>query len=168
MQCAAYDSIPRLPGNVGIINNHIFGDFILDADVLPVKDSLGLAELCLFLGYKGPEKYYFVQLANLSDSATHGIFLVNNNLKTRLTGEEEKTVPWKDGKWTKVRLIRDIIRRSIVVYVDNMTVPLMLVTDYELVMGSVGLGTYSGSARFDNIKIWSPTVLTDEELEQMK
>ncbi len=168
LQCAALDSSPQRPGNIGIIDNRIFGDFILETDVLPLKDSLGFAEICLFLGYMGPDKYYYVQLANTSDSATNGIFLVKNGYNTRITGEEERIFSWKEGKWTKVRLVRDIIRRTISVYVDNMTTPFMVAKDWELVMGSVGLGSYRNSSRFDNIKIWSPTVLTEEELERMK
>ncbi|HEX2394754.1 MAG TPA: hypothetical protein VHI78_05370 [Bacteroidales bacterium] len=168
LQCAAADSISEIPANVGVLINRIFGDFILEADVLPLKDSSGVAEICLFLGYRNLSKFYFVQLANIADSATNGIFLVKNGFKARLTGEEEKTASWNQAKWHKIRLVRDIIKRTIIVYLDNMIVPQMLIKDYELIMGSVGFGTNAGSARFDNIKIWAPTVLTEDELKEME
>jgi len=162
-QCSAADSVSFLPANIAVIQNKIFGDFILEVDVMPLKDSLGTAEICLFLGLRDLSKYYYVQLANLADSAMNGIFLVRKNIPVRLTGEEERTAIWKQNKWHKVRLVRDIVRRTIVVYLDNMTVPHMLIKDYELIMGSVGLGSVAGSARFDNVKIWAPTVMTEEE-----
>lgn len=167
LQCSKADFTGMLPANKAVLVNRIFGDFILEADVMPLKDSLGRAEVCLFLGVRDTSKYYYVQLANLSDSITHGIFLVKNSLRTRLTEDDHKTVNWKQNQWSKVRLVRDIVRRTITVYVDNMTEPFMLVRDYELVMGSVGLGTQTGSARFDNIKIWAPTVLTEKQLSEM-
>lgn len=166
LQCSPADSAADLPANIAVINNKIFGDFILEADVMPVADSLGISEVCLFLGLKDLSRYYYVQLANISDSAMSGIFLVKNNYRTRLTGDEEKTVAWNHNKWHKVRLIRNIVKRTIVIYLDNMVVPYILIKDYELVMGSVGLGSFIGSARFDNIKIWAPTVLTEEESMQ--
>lgn len=168
LQCAAADSFGEIPANIGKLSNRIFGDFILEADIFPLKDSSGVAEICLFLGYRNLSKFYFVQLANIADSVTNGIFLVKNGIKARLTGEDEKTASWNPGKWHKIRLVRDIIKRTIIVYLDNMAVPQMLIKDYELIMGSVGFGTNAGSARFDNIKIWAPTVLTEEELKEME
>jgi hypothetical protein len=71
-------------------------------------------------------------------------------------------VNWKVNKWQKLRLERNIVRRSILVFVDDMLHPVLQVKDYELVMGQVGLGSVSTPARFDNIKIWAPTVIPNE------
>jgi hypothetical protein len=111
---------------------------------------------------KDLSKYYYVQIANICDSAHHGIYLVRKSVPSRLTGLSEKTVNWKTNKWQKLRLERNIVKRSILVFVDDMLQPVLQVKDYELVMGQVGLGSFSTPARFDNIKIWAPTVITNE------
>lgn len=167
LQCAAAEAFSLSPGNVAVLNNRIFGDFIFEADVMPLKDSIGVSEICLYLGIRDLNSFYYVHLADFSDSLSNGIFLVKNSITRKLTNEMAKISSWNPDKWQKVRLVRDIIKRTIAIYLDNMTVPHMLIRDYELVMGFVGIGTLKGSARFDNIKIWAPTVLTEKELNEM-
>jgi hypothetical protein len=168
LQCAGADSTSDLPVSIGIIEDRIFGDFILETEVLPLKDSMGLAGICLILGYRNPLKYYYIQLSSFSDSTANGIFLVNKNVKTKLTDQNKRSDIWNPNKWHKVRLVRDIVKRTIIVYLDNMTNPCMLIKDYELIMGSVGFGTIAGTARFDNVNIWAPTVMTGAELKEME
>ncbi len=161
LQCNATAGHSGLPANIAILNNRVFGDFILEADVMPGKDTSGLSEVCLFLGIRDLTRYYYVQLSNRSDSLSHGIYLVKNSVRLRLSGDSLPPVRWKNDSWHKIRLERDIVKRTIVVYVDNMTQPVLRIKDYELIMGSVGLGTFSTSGRFDNIKIWAPTVISE-------
>lgn len=151
-----------LPGNMAIINDRVFGDFILEADVMPETDTGGQGEVCLFLGVKDRNQFYCVQLANSCDSSHHGIFLVKNAHSRKLTPADGQPVIWKTDKWFKVRLERDIVRRTILVYSGDMKHPLLQVKDYELVMGSVGFGSITGAGRIDNIRIWAPTVISNE------
>lgn len=141
-----------------ILNNKIFGDFILEADVMAVADSTGNAEVGMFLGYKDSTRFYYIQLADRCDSMNHGIFLMKNGVLNRLTVCAKPSVTMQDKKWHKIRLERDIVRRTIRVFLDKATEPVLSVKDYEIVMGSVGFGIMSGSVRIDNIKIWSQTV----------
>ncbi len=141
-----------------ILNNKIFGDFILEADIMTVADSSGIAEVGLFLGYKDSTRFYYIQLANRCDSINHGIFLMKNGVMNRLTECAYPSVHIQDKKWHKIRLERDIVRRTIRVFLDKASEPVLSVKDYEIVMGSVGFGNMSGSIRVDNIKIWSQTV----------
>jgi hypothetical protein len=129
---------------------------------MPVIDTNGFGEICLFLGMKDNSKFYYVQLTNKCDSAHHGVFLVKNLEPERLTTTSAKGITWKAKKWHKVRLERNIVRRSITVFVDDMTTPVFHVKDYELVMGMVGVGSFSSPCRFDNISIWSQTVIVNE------
>lgn len=161
LQCAQADSMPLLPANIAVISNKIFGDFILEIDVTPGAVSNGVSEVCLFLGMRDLTRYYYVQLSSRSDSITNGIFLVKNSITTRLTDDNVQPVVWMNKKWHKIRLERNIVRRTIRVFVDEMTSPLLEIKDYELVMGFVGIGSFASPAKFDNIKIWAPTVISD-------
>jgi hypothetical protein len=151
-----------LPQNLAVLNNRIFGDFILEANVMPVYDSTGSGELCLFLGLKDLTRYYCVQLADKCDSVHHGIFVMKNSVITKLTQAGETPVKWKQNAWQKVRLERNIVQRTIRVYLDDMNKPVLLTKDYELVMGYIGFGSWNCQVRFDNIRIWAPTVIPEE------
>jgi hypothetical protein len=161
LQCVQADSMTLFPANIAVINNKIFGDFILEIDVTPGADSNGLSEVCLFLGMRDLTRYYYVQLASRSDSSTNGIFLVKNSITSKLTDEMVQPIVWMNKKWHKIRLERNIVRRTIRVFVDEMTTPLLETKDYELVMGSVGIGSFVSPGSFDNIKIWAPTVISE-------
>lgn len=165
LQCTgSSDSLtkPGLPSVTALLNNKVFGDFILEADVMPVIDSNGFGEICLFLGFKDDSKFYYVQLANKSDSNRHGIFVVKNSVPKKLTETFPETITWKEKKWHHVRLERDIVKRTITVFLDDMTHPVFHVKDYELVMGLVGVGSFGSPCRFDNLQVWSQTVITEE------
>jgi hypothetical protein len=151
-----------VPYNLAVLNNRIFGDFILEVDVMPLPDTGGFSEICLFIGLKNREQYYCIQLANRCDSIHHGIFLLKNGTLKRLTSLDATPVQWKPGHWQTVRVQRDIVRRTILVYLGDNRQPVLQVKDFELVMGSLGFGSFSGAGQFDNIMIWAPTVIRDE------
>jgi hypothetical protein len=167
LQCKGADSAKPFPSNMAILNDRVLGDFIMEADIMPDEDSTGSREACVFLGFRNSSQYYLVQLADHSDSASHGIFLMKNSLLKKLS-DSAKAITWAQNKWSKIRLERNITRRTIKVFVDDMTTPFMQVTDYELVMGSVGIGSFTGPVSFDNIRIWAPTYITDAELKSME
>lgn len=153
---------PLFPQNMAVLNKRIFGDFILEADVMPQVDTLGFGEICLFLGIKDQSRYYCIQLASRCDSLTHGIYVVKDSTLKKLTPSDAMPVVWKEDKWHKVRLVRDIVTRTILIYVGDMEKPLLQTKDYGLVMGSVGFGSFSGAGQIDNIRIWAPTVIREE------
>ena len=153
---------PLFPQNMAVLNNRIFGDFILEADVMPQVDTLGFGEICLFLGIKDQSRYYYIQLASRCDSLTHGIYVVKDSTLKKLTPSDALPVVWKENKWQKVRLVRDIVTRTILIYVGDMEKPLLQTKDYGLVMGSIGFGSFSGAGQIDNVRIWAPTVIREE------
>jgi hypothetical protein len=156
-------SVPS-PNTIGILNNHIFGDFILEADIMPIVNDSGQYEICFLLGIKDSLKYYYVQLAGDENVLKNGIYLVKNAAGKELVSKELSAISRKGDSWRKIRIERNIVKRTIRVFVDNMTNPEMEVKDYELVMGYIGFGSYNCSCRIDNIRIWSQTVIPDETL----
>jgi hypothetical protein len=156
------DGIPSPPQNLAVLKNHVFGDFILEADIMPYADLTGFKEACLFLGLKDTTKYYYIHLPADIDSIRPAIYVFKNGSVKRLTEIDIPSLAWKEDKWHKVRIERNIVSRTIRVFVDNMSIPVMYIKDYELVMGSIGFGSAKCGARFDNISIWAPTVIHEE------
>jgi hypothetical protein len=149
-------------GNIAVLNKMIFGDFILEADVMPSADSGGFMEVCFVLALRDQNHYYYIQVANRSDSNNHGIFVVKNSNAGKLTPDHQQPVNWVENKWYKIRIERNIVERTIEVFVNNLTKPVLQTKDFEFVMGYIGFGSCSNICRFDNIKIWAPTALLQD------
>jgi hypothetical protein len=151
----------RLPSNRCILKNSIYGDFTLEVDVNPnaVQSS---SEICLFLGLKDSTRYYFVLLSTSPANDRQGIYLVKNSVFTKLPERISSARALIPNTWQKIRVERNITRRTIRVYSGDMSAPLLEIQNYELVMGRIGFGSLNSAAAFDNLSVWAPTVIPEE------
>ena len=157
-------SVPQtlyLPPNKAILKNRIYGDFLLEADVLPGDNEVTSGEFCLFLGMKDSTKYYFILLSTDPGNEIQGIYLVKNSNCTKLSLKTSSARPLVLNAWQKIRVERNIVKRTIRVFAGDMEKPLLEVKDYELVMGSLGFGSLNSQACFDNLSIWAPTMIEE-------
>jgi len=150
-----------IPANRAILSKQIFGDFILDAEVMPLADSGFLPEFCIFLGMKDAERSYMILLSAASGADLQGIFLVKDGVVTKLPAAISSN-GFKSNTWQKIRVERNIVKRTIRVFVNDLNHPVFHSKDYELVMGKIGFGSMNSAVCFDNIVIWAPTVIPEE------
>jgi hypothetical protein len=150
------------PGIMGIIYRNILGEFILEADLMLTGLEKEVRDLCIFFSVKDSSRYYYIHLASQSNDSTHGIFLVKNAPRRRISDWQTEGISWGNQKWHKVRVARNIVNRSVTVYFDNMKNPVMTSRDPELVMGYLGFGSFDNACCIDNIKIWAPTSIPEE------
>jgi hypothetical protein len=150
-----------LPPNKAILKDRIFGDFILEADVLPGDNEVTTGEFCLFLGMKDSTKYYFILLSTDPGNEIQGIYLVKNSICTKLPLKTYSSRPLVLNAWQKIRVERNIVKRTIRVFAGDMEKPLLEVKDYELVMGSLGFGSLNSQACIDNLSVWAPTMIEE-------
>ena len=94
-----------------------------------------------------------------------GIYLVKNSVCTKLPERISTAHALVPNAWQKVRIERDITRRTIRVFAGEMSEPMLEIQNYELVMGRIGFGSMNGSAAFDNISVWAPTVIPEDSEE---
>ncbi len=163
-QNAVPDSqVTSLPPNRCILKNSIFGDFILEMDVNPglLRKS---ADMCFFLGLKDSTRYYFILLSTNPADDQQGIYLVKNSVASKLPERISTARALIPNAWQKIRVERNITRRTIRVFAGDMSEPLLEIQNYELVMGRIGFGSLRGSAAFDNFSVWAPTVIPEDEL----
>jgi hypothetical protein len=159
-----YDPGFLSPGIIGIIHGHMLGEFILEADLMmtgPEKDD---RDLCIFFSVKDSSHYYYIQFASQANDSAHGIFLVKNAPRCRVSNWQSAGIIWGNQKWHRVRVVRNIVNRSVTVYFDNMKNPVMTSKDPELVMGYLGFGSFNDAGYIDNIKIWAPTSIPEEAI----
>lgn len=161
LQCKPAANGRALPAYAAVLSNKVFGDFILEAGIKFEPDSSGNRDFCLILGMKDTTRYYCVILSGGIDSSLHGAYLVKDSQISRLDGLVVKPLDLPANKWHNIRLERNILQRTIVVFVNDMKQPVMRIKDYELVMGMVGLGSFSGGVQCDNLSIWAPTMIVE-------
>jgi hypothetical protein len=150
-----------LPPYRCILKNSIYGDFILEADVNPNANQ-SASDICFFLGLKDSTRYYFVLLSSIAGNDMQGIYLVKNSVRTKLPERISSARALIPDAWQKIRIERNITRRTIRVYAGDMSAPILEIQNYELVMGRIGFGSLNGSAAFDNLSVWAPTVIPEE------
>ncbi len=149
------------PGIIAIVDDRIWGDFILEANVMQTGQEPAKRSMCILFSIKDSAKYYYVDLSSGSDENSNGIFLVNNKPVVKIGTDSIPGINWGNNKWHKVRIERNIVTRNVKVFFDNMEQPFMESTDWNLVMGYVGFGSFSDKGRIDNIKIWSQTSIPE-------
>ncbi|MBN2761636.1 MAG: hypothetical protein JXR41_00995 [Bacteroidales bacterium] len=152
----------RSPMILGIMSQHIFGDFILEADLMQTGREYERRDMCIFFSVRDSSHYYYIHLASQSSDSSHGIFLVKNGPRYKVSDWQTEGMSWGNEKWHKVRVERNIVTRMVSVYVDDMKKPVMTTRNPELVMGYLGFGSFDDSGRIDNIKIWGPTSIPEE------
>lgn len=160
MKQSQYKPVVRSPVNIALIADRMFGDFVLEADLIQTGKEYGHRDMCLFFGFQSPTNFYYTHIATAADNNAHNIFVVNNAPRTNIAKETTKGVNWGLGVWHKVRLERNVAAGSIKVYFDDMTKPIMTTEDKTFGAGQIGFGSFDDTGMVDNIRIWSPSVET--------
>lgn len=153
--------VAALPSNRCILKNSIYGDFILEVDVNPDGGQIA-SDICFFLGLKDSTRYYFILLSTSPGNDMQGIYLVKNSVRTKLPERISTARALIPNTWQKIRVERNITRRTIRVFAGEMSEPMLEIQNYELVMGKIGFGSMNGGAAFDNLSVWAPTVIPED------
>jgi len=147
----------RSPVNLALIADRVFGDFVLEVDLIQTGREYGHRDMCLFYGVQDASHFYYTHIATKADPNAHNIFLVNDAPRRNIAQKTTEGVNWGLGVWHKVRLERRIAEGTIKVYFDDLTTPLMVTEDKTFGAGWIGFGSFDDTGKVDNIRIWSPT-----------
>ena len=159
-----YKARVRAPFNIALLKNHVFGDFVLEANLAQSGREYGHRDLCLFFGAKDATNFYYVHIASVADQNANNIFLVNDAPRTNIATKTTKGTDWgATNSWHKVRIERSITEGKIRVFFDDMSTPIMEATDTHFDYGRIGFGSFDDTGRFDNIRIWGPDLYTQPE-----
>lgn len=140
--------------SLGVINNLILGEFIMNFEFLPK--------------YKGSNDFYFIGPVKSPDNMYSFRFTGDSVQFTYLlNGEsmatEKKAFSIKNGAWNKISVKRDMLKRSLT-FTNNVNPNVIAEFSHPgLVMGYIGFGSDSSLYEIKNIKIWGPTSIRDKE-----
>ncbi|MFO0947646.1 MAG: hypothetical protein U1D30_17270 [Planctomycetota bacterium] len=140
----------RSPLNYALLEDLPVTDFTLDVKLQSTARDYGHRDLCLFFGFQDPEHFYYVHLGKEADPHAHSVFLVNGAPRLSIAKERTEGTPWTDG-WHHVRLKRNAESGDIEVFFDNMDKPVMKANDKTFTWGTVGIGSFDDTGRFDDI-----------------
>lgn len=153
---SAYKPEHRSPLNIALIADKVFGDFVLEVELLSTKKPYGHQDMCLFFGFTSPAKYYYNHIAVSADPNAHNVFIVNGAPRKNFAKETTKGITWGEREWHKIRAERDTKAGSYKVYFDDMSKPIMLAEDKTFLKGYLGFGSFDDIGMVTSIKIWGP------------
>ena len=148
----------RSPVNIALIKEKVFGDFVLEADLIQTGREYGHRDMCIFFGFQKPTQFYYVHAATKADPNAHNIFIVNEKDRTNIAKTTTGGVNWGLNIWHKIRVERKLGTGVIKVYFDDMTIPIMVAEDKTFGEGFIGFGSFDDTGKVDNIKIWGPSL----------
>ncbi|MEW6302301.1 MAG: hypothetical protein AB1705_02445 [Verrucomicrobiota bacterium] len=155
-----YEPKHRSPFNIAVIADKMFGDFILEVDLLSTKAPYGHQDMCVFFGMQEPLKFYYNHIAVAADPNAHNIFIVNDAPRKNFASKTTKGITWGLNEWHKVRLERDTKSGTIKSFFDDLNEPIMLAEDKTFTSGYIGFGSFDDVGKIDNIRIWGPSAET--------
>jgi len=158
VQQSKYKPGVRSPVNIALIKDKVFGDFILEADLIQTGKEYGHRDMCIFFGFQSPTNFYYTHMATAADPNAHNVFIVNGAPRKNFAKETTKGVNWGLNIWHRVKLERTTADGTIKVYFDDMTKPIMVAQDSTFKSGAIGFGSFDDTGRVDNIKIWGTGV----------
>ena len=153
---SAYKPEHRSPLNIALIADKVFGDFVLEVELLSTKKPYPHQDMCLFFGFTGPLGYYYNHIAVGADPNAHNVFIVNNAPRKNFAKETTKGITWGEREWHKVRAERDTQAGTYRVFFDGQ--PLMLAEDKSFLKGHIGFGSFDDIGMVTSIKVWGPSV----------
>lgn len=159
---SAYKPEHRSPVNIALIADKVFGDFVLEVEVLSTKKPYGHQDMCLFFGFTGSAQYYYNHIAVAADPNAHNVFIVNNAPRTNIAKETTKGITWGERVWHKVRAERDTQAGTYKLFFNDMSKPIMLAEDKTFGKGNLGFGSFDDIGMVSNIKVWGPSVETKQ------
>ena len=157
-QQSDYSPAVRSPLNIALIADKVFGDFILEADLLSTKEPYPHQDMCLFFGVQDPTHFYYAHLAVAADPHAHNIFIVNNQPRLAIAKQTTKGITWGLSQWHHVKLERKFSDGSIKVYFDDMTKAIMTAEDRNFAAGYIGFGSFDDIGKVRNIRVWGSSV----------
>lgn len=143
----------RSPHNISLFEESVVSDFELTLRVKSTSRPYGHQSLCLFFGYQGPSKFYYVHFGKKTDAHANQIFIVNEAARTKISLETTPGTPW-DTEWHTVRVRRDVSTGEILIFFDDMNNPVMRAVDKTFKFGQIGIGSFDDPGDFDDIVLW--------------
>lgn len=140
----------RSPHSIALLKDKIVGSFVLTARIQTTQTTRGHRDLCFFFNYQDPSHFYYLHLGEKPDPNSSQIFIVNEAARKNLI-LTKNGIPWKNGQFHDLKIVRDVESGKIDVYFDDMEKPVKSAVDKTFTWGQVGIGSFDDMGYFDDI-----------------
>ena len=141
----------RSPFNLAWFGGEEFGSFELTAEVRLDLFNGGNNDVCIAFGKADETKFYYAHLGENADHVHLQLHIVNDADRQKITKVGMETLPWEEGKWHKVKLVRDVEAGTITVWFDGKEA--LSAEDKTHGEGNIGLGSFDDLGSFRNVEI---------------
>jgi hypothetical protein len=106
--------------------------------------------------YQDPTHFYYVHFSAVSDELHNIIGMVNGKDRAKINHEPpgHSIARMSDLRFHDFKVTCYAETGKIMVYLDDLTSPILTATDKTLGHGYVGLGSFDDTGSFDDIKLW--------------
>ena len=148
------------PSTICLLDNLIFGDYILEANVM-YNEGTDKNALWFLTAIKDSLNYYCLDISPIPGNEDTLTYALLRGKPRKIQIAMHKLVSLQPDKWYKVKMIRDIVNPSVKIFMDDMKNPVLEINDRTFIMGYIGFGMNNGIFRIANIKIWSQTSIPE-------
>lgn len=108
-------------------------------------------DISIIFGYADDTHYYYAHISSLSD-AVHNVIMKVEDHQRQAIQLETSPLPAIDGTMQTFR-VDHAADGTIMVFVDDLTTPLMTANDTTFPVGAVAFGSFDDRARFDSVAV---------------
>lgn len=148
----------KSPRVIAMLNDKVFGDFVMEADLSQTGGEYAHRDMCVFFGIRDATHFYYAHIATAADEVSHMIHIVDGADRRAIATSRTEGVQWGENQWHKVRVVRKM-DGPIEVYFDDLKEPIMSADDNTFMAGYVGFGSFDDAGKIDNIKIYAKDML---------
>lgn len=148
-----YEPAVRAPRNINLIRDIRVRNFRIELKMCSKANESENSDLCVFFAYRDPRHFYYVRLADGSEAHANSIFMVDGRSAVSIAKTRTSQTKLDDG-WHTVRVVRNVDKAIIEVYLDEAQEPIMTAISNLMGWGLVGVGSFDGTGRFDEIRLW--------------
>lgn len=147
-----YNPPHRSPHSIALLKDKIVGSFVLTARIQTTQTTRGHRDLCFFFNYQDPTHFYYLHLGEKPDKNSSQIFIVNEAPRKNLI-LTKNGIPWENGQFHNLKIVRDVESGKIDVYFDDMKKPVKSAVDKTFTWGQIGIGSFDDMGYFDDIEL---------------
>ena len=141
----------RSPFNLAWFEGGEWQSFTLSAEVRLDLFNSGNNDVCIAFGKVDETKFYYAHLGEKADTVHLQLHIVNDAARRKITKDGVKTLPWQEGKWHKVKVVRDARAGTMTIWFDGKQA--LSGEDKTFGKGKIGLGSFDDLGSFRRVEI---------------
>jgi len=155
---SGYKPAVRSPRVIAMLSDRVFGDFVMEVDILQTGGEYAHRDMCIFFGIRDASHFYYAHIASVPDEVSHMIHIVDGADRRPIATSRTEGIEWGDNQWHTVKIIRRM-DGPIKIFFDDLKEPILTADDSTFMAGYIGFGSYDDSGKIDNIKIYARDML---------